>query len=181
MLRYFLVMAALIYSQKQVLFAHKIVPSSKELRCAGSLLDKELIAFGLHDMNGTFWHAVPAAGRQAIVYFFNHESHEKSDILFDSLNRAYAAMQSLGIDFVMISTASLINLKGIVLKYKPLFPILHDLHKRVSNACQTMTSCNVTMFVNERGYVHKIVLGQDVREHLAQIFLYSFLQSANIK
>ncbi len=150
-----------------------------EQRCAGSLIGCQMRDYSLLDTNEKVHQLIPGNGRQAIMHFFNHETPWKYR-LFNCLNQAYASLQARNIDFVLISTASPLFLRELVQYYKPPFPVLHDIHQQVSLFSKAKTFDGplqqTTLFLDERGYVHKTVVSLDINDHLAQILLYAFKQ-----
>ena len=150
-----------------------------EQRCAGSLIGCQIKDYSLLDTNEKVHRLIPASGRQAIIHFFNHEIPWKFP-LFNCLNQAYAGLQARNIDFVFISTASPLFLRELVQYYKPPFPVLHDMRQQVSLFCKAKIFegpvQQSTLFLDDRGYVHKTVVSLDINDHLAQILLYAFKQ-----
>lgn len=175
MFRYFLLIPIFV-----VMLNVAFAADTSKLRCPGILIGRKIINCSLLDTNGNSFQLVPRNGRQLILHFFDHNRTNGHSTLFNYLNRAYGSLQARNIDFVVVSSASLDSLQKTAQFHKPLFPMLHDAHKRVSSSCSALASWDQnirsTIFIDERGYVHKTVVSLDIQEHLAQIFLYAFKQ-----
>jgi peroxiredoxin len=153
--------------------------AESEQRCAGSLIGCQIKDYNLLDTKGNSYRLIPGSGRQAIIHFLDHEIEWKYQ-LFNCFNQAYASLLARNIDFVLISSASLLFLQELVQHYKLRFPVLHDIRQQASLFCEAKRFNGrvqpSTLFLDERGYVHKTVVSLNINDHLAQILLYAFKQ-----